>query len=176
MLVNRNAFKNSESFKNVEKDLSYIVSKIIEDEQLLKLLSLKENQTEKLTAEEKKKILNKCINIVPKVYTIDKKEPWSYINIVFDTFTPNETNTEYRNKILYFDIVCDWDTWNMGDFKLRPYLIAGRLDAIFNKKPLNNGYSIEFIGSDDLSIDDSLAGLILVYMVTYGNYTDRRDN
>ena len=34
MMINRDKFKKSESFKNVEKDLAYIVSKIREDEEL----------------------------------------------------------------------------------------------------------------------------------------------
>ena len=59
MRINKNFFKESESFKNVEKDLNYIVSKIAEDDKLLKLLSLQENRTESLSAQERKEILQK---------------------------------------------------------------------------------------------------------------------
>ena len=49
----KDMFKFSESFKNVEKDLGYIVSKIMEDEKLLKLLSLQEDKVGKFTDKEK---------------------------------------------------------------------------------------------------------------------------
>ena len=53
--------KNIDSItkENVEKDLAYIVSKIREDEELLKLLSLKENSQDKLTEKDKKEMPTK---------------------------------------------------------------------------------------------------------------------
>ena len=97
MMINRDRFKNSPSYKNIEKDLAYLVTKIMENETLLKLLSLKENQERPLTQQEKKEIMDKCIKIVPKIEVIDKEQPWSYIVIAFDNITPNEDNPEYRD-------------------------------------------------------------------------------
>ena len=174
MRINKNLFKDSESFKNVEKDLAYIVQKIYEDEKLLKLLSLQENKIESLTEKEKKEILKKSIRIVPKITEINKTD-WSYIVINFDNFTPNMENPEYRDKFLVFDIVCNFDTWDMDDFKLRPYQIAGRLDMLFNEKSLADTYTINFLNANNLVLDDEIAGLILIYSVTYGETSDRID-
>lgn len=175
MMINRDRFKNSPSFKNIEKDLAYVVTKIMENEKLLKLLSLKENQLEALSSEEKKKIMDKCIKIVPKITTIDEKDPWSYVIIVFDDITPNEGNPEYRDKVLYFDIVCHFDTWNMGDFKLRPYQIAGELDKMFDKKALCDSFTANFVATTGLTIDNDISGLIQTYLVTYNISRDKVD-
>jgi len=171
MRIGKNLLKNSESFKNVEKDLAYIVSSISQDEKLLKLLSLQENRVEKLSGEEKKKILKKCIKIVPKIENINETD-WSCISIIFDNFSPNMENPEYRDKILIFNIICNFDSWDMEDFKLRPYQIAGRLDVLFDKKTLDGTYSIDFLSADNLILDDEIAGITLTYSVIYGKDGD----
>ena len=171
MRIGKNLFKESESFKNVEKDLNYIVSKISQDDRLLKLLSLQEKRVEALTEEEKQEILKKSIKIVPKIEAINETD-WSYIVIVFDGFSPNMENPKYRDKFLNFDIVCNFDTWNMQDFKLRPYQIAGRLDVLFNEQSLDGTYTINFLSADNLILDDEIAGITLTYSVTYGTESD----
>lgn len=174
MRLNKDMFKDSESFKNVEKDLAYIIEKIYSDEKLLKLLSLQENKVEDLTEKEKKEILKKCVRTVPKITEINSTD-WSYVVVNFDNFTPNMENPEYRDKFLVFNIVCNFDTWDMNDFKLRPYQIAGRLDVLFNEKSLAGTYSINFLNANNLVLNDEIAGLILIYAVTYGEQSDRMD-
>lgn len=167
MMINRDSgmFLKS-SFNSVEKDLAYITQKIGENESLLKLLVLKENDTNRLSTEEKKEILKNNIKIVPKL-TDCNTDVESYIVINFDNFTQNEENPEYRDKMLIFDIICHLDTWNMGDFKLRPYKILGHLDMMFNKKSLDGTCTIDFIGANVLPIDDSISGITALYSVIY---------
>lgn len=173
----KNMFKFSESFKNVEKDIGYIVSKIYEDTQTLKLLSLRENDTEVLTEKEKKAILDRCVKIVPKVTPEDVgDEGYSIISMQFTTFTKNASNPAHRDKFLVFNIISHYDNVNMGDFKLRPYQIAGRLDALFDKKSLAGTYSIEFLSADTITLDDDIFGMSLIYTVTYSEKSDRNDD
>lgn len=171
---NVDMFKNSESFKNVEKDLAYIASKCIQDEKLLKYLSLQENREDELTEKEKKEIMKECFRIVPKVTSINETD-WSYIVVNFDNFVANAENSEYRDKLLVFDIICNFDTWDMEDFRLRPYQIAGRLDVLFDKKSLCGTYSINFLSANNLIVDDEIAGLTLIYGVTFGETADKVD-
>ena len=171
---NVDMFKNSESFKNVEKDLAYIASKVIQDDKLLKYLSLQENRTDELTAKEKKEIMKKCFRIVPKINAINETD-WSYVAVHFDNFLPNDENPEFRDKFLVFDIISNVETWDMDDFKLRPYQIAGRLDVLFNNKSLCGTYSIKFLSANNVVIDDEVAGLMLIYSVTYGETADKVD-
>lgn len=154
------------SFNSVEKDLAYILQKISENESLMKLLVLKENDTKPLSAQEKKEILKNNIRIVPKLSDFNT-DVESYIVISFDNFTQNDENPEYRDKILIFDIICHLDTWNMDDFKLRPYKILGHLDMMLNKKSLDGTCTINFMGANILSIDDSISGVTALYSVIY---------
>ena len=167
MMINKDSgmFLKS-SFNSVEKDLAYITQKIGENESLLKLLVLKENDTSRLSAEEKKEILKNNIKIVPKL-TDCNTDVESYIVINFDNFTQNANNPEYRDKMLIFDIICHLDTWNMGDFKLRPYKILGHLDMMFNKKSLDGTCTINFMGANVLSSNDSISGITALYSVIY---------
>lgn len=177
MMLNRNRFKKSESFKNVEKDLAYIVSKIKEDDELLKLLSLQENKIGKLSEEEKREILKQSIKIVPKVEPSDLDEKgWSIIAIQFSQFTRNVENPAHRDKFLVFNIISNFDTVNMGDFKLRPYQIAGRLDVLFDNKSLVGTYTIQFLNADTITLDENTFGMSLVYEVTYTKASDRNDD
>ena len=154
------------SFNSVEKDLAYITQKISENESLMKLLVLKENDIKPLSAQEKKEILKNNIRIVPKLSDFNT-DVESYIVISFDHFTQNNENPEYRDKILIFDIICHLDTWNMDDFKLRPYKILGHLDMMFNKKSLDGTCTINFMGANVLSIDESITGITAMYSVIY---------
>ena len=174
MRIGKNLLKDSESCKNVEKDLNYIVSKISQDDRILKLLSLQEDRLENLTQEEKKEILQRCVKIIPKIDNINETE-WSFIGITFDNFTSNLENPQYRDKVLIFDIVCNFDTWNMGDFKLRPYQIAGRLDVLFNEQSLDGTYTINFMSANNIILDEEVAGINLCYSVIYGNGSDIED-
>ena len=63
----------------------------------------------------------------------------------------------------------------MQDFKLRPYQIAGRLDALFDKKALCGSYSINFLTAETIAYDEDTLGVSLVYSVTYFNGADRND-
>ena len=175
MRIGKDIFKESESFKNVEKDFGYIASKIIQDEKLLKLLSLQENREEDLTAQEKKEIMKKCVRFVPKLTNITETD-WSYVVVGFDNFLPNENNPEHRDKLLVFDIICNLDTWDMDDFKIRPYQIAGRLDVLFDQKDLCGTYAVHFASATYSPINSEIAGVTLIYSVTYGKDADRYDD
>ena len=45
--------------------------------------------------------------MIPKLYV--DKSVLNYIVISFDNFIPNDTNPEFRNNRLEFDIVCHFD-------------------------------------------------------------------
>ena len=118
--------------------------------------------------------MKKCFRIVPKINAINETD-WSDIAVHFDNFLPNDENPEFRDKFLVFDIISNVETWDMDDFKLRPYQIAGRLDVLFNNKSLCGTYSIKFLSANNVVIDDEVAGLMLIYSVTYGETADKVD-
>ena len=87
-----------------------------------------------LTQQEAYSLIGSQIKLVPEA-EIDK-EGKPIIIISFDNFTPNATNPEFRDNFIIFDIYCPFDTWELGDFRLRPYKSAGRIDARLNNKKL----------------------------------------
>jgi hypothetical protein len=98
------------SFLSVEKDLDIITSRIIKNERLKKLLFYTTPDAldrPTLSSKESVKVFKENIKIVPKLY-IDGSV-MNYILINFDNFAPNETNPEFRDNTIVFDIVCHFD-------------------------------------------------------------------
>ena len=74
----------------------------------------------------------------------------------------------FRDCNINFDILCHPDHWSLGDFSLRPYKIAGELDAMFNNKKLTGIGELNFMGSGNLVVDDTMMGLTLIYRAIHG--------
>ena len=157
------------SFLSVDKDLSIICDKIVKNKRLQKYLYYNvENplQMEDLTLEETGELFGKYIRIVPKLQ-IDG-EVLNYIIVSCDNFTPNATNPEFRDNIIEFDIICHYDQWQMKDFELRPYKIAGEIDSMLNGKKLTGIGQLEFLGASQLILTQEYAGICLMYSAIHG--------
>ena len=157
------------SFLSVEKDLELIVNKMLKNERLKRLLYYTTKDAldkEDIGQEASLGLFGKQIKIVPKLQ-IDG-EVLNYIIISFDNFTPNATNPEFRDNIISFDVICHFDQWALGGFKLRPYKIAAEIDSMFNGKHLTGIGDLEFIGANHLILNDEFAGFNLTYQVIHG--------
>ena len=120
-----------------------------------------------LTEDEQSELFKKNIKIVPKLY-IDGSV-LNYIIINFDNFTPNASNPEFRDNIISFDVICHFDQWELKDsFQLRPYMIAAELDSMFNDKRLTGIGKLEFLGANQLIINEEFAGVSLMYQAIHG--------
>ena len=157
------------SFLSVEKDLSIITNTILKNDNLKKLLYYtSKNCLNKpnLTEEQSLELFNKNIKLLPKVY-IDK-ENLVYLIIRLRSFAPNGTNTEFRDNIIEFDIICHYDQWYLKDFQLRPYRIAAEIDTMFNEKHLTGIGTLNFLGANQIILTDEFAGLCLMYRAVHG--------
>lgn len=157
------------SFLSIEKDLDIITSNFMKNERLKKLLYYTTPDAldkPMLTQEQNMELFKNNIKIVPKLY-IDGSV-LNYIIIVFDNFIPNATNPEFRDNIIYFDIVCHFDQWNLGDFKIRPYKIAAEIDTMFNNKHLSGIGELQFMGARRIVLTDEFAGISLMYQAIHG--------
>ena len=157
------------SFLSVEKDMEIITNKMLKNERLKRLLYYttsdaldKPNIGEDASLE----LFGKNIKIVPKLY-IDGSV-LNYVIISFDNFTPNATNPEFRDNIISFDIICHFDQWNLKGFQLRPYKIAAEIDSMFNDKHLTGIGKLEFMGANQLILNDEFAGFSLMYQAIHG--------
>lgn len=158
------------SFLSVEKDLSIISELFLKNNRLKKLLyyTVPSALSEKtLTDEQSYEMFGKNIKIVPKLYV--DGSVLNYIIISFDTFTPNNTNPEFRDHIISFDIICHFDQWQLKDFQLRPYKIAAEIDSMINGKHLTGIGLTNFLGANQIILNDEFAGLSLMYQVINGD-------
>ena len=157
------------SFLSAEKDMGLIVNMIMKNERLKKMLHYTTRDClnkPNLTEDETYELFGKNIKIVPKLYV--DGSVLTYIIVSFDNFTPNMTNTEFRDNIIEFDIICHFDQWHMKDFELRPYKIAAELDSMFNGKHLTGIGELQFLGANQIVLTDEYAGLCVMYQAIHG--------
>ena len=157
------------SFLSTEKDMGIIVNMIMKNERLKKMLHYTTRDClnkPNLSEDESLDLFGKNIKIVPKLYV--DGSVLTYIIVSFDNFTPNDTNPEFRDNIIEFDIICHFDQWHMKDFELRPYKIAAELDSMFNGKHLTGIGELEFLGANKIILTDEYAGLCVMYQAIHG--------
>ena len=158
------------SFLSLEKDMGIIVNMIMKNDRLKKMLYYTTKDCinkPNLTEDETISLFGKQIKTVPKLYV--DGSVLNYIIIGFDNFVSNDTNPEFRDNNIEFDIICHFDQWQLNDFELRPYRIAAELDSMFNNKRLTGIGEIEFIGAKQVILTDEYAGICLMYKVIHGD-------
>lgn len=166
------------SFLSAEKDFETILRRLFIEsnpysEQLKRLLVI--NTKDCIDNYEDKKYLQKLkemslaklhekgyIKLKPKIELPEHAEIKSYIIIGFDNFIPNP-NPEYRDCIVNFDILCHTDYWDLGNYRLRPFKIAGIIDGILNNTKLSGIGTLNFAGFNQLVLDENLSGYTLSY-------------
>jgi hypothetical protein len=104
----------------------------------------------------------------PKIALGENEEVKSYIRLSFDHFTPSK-NEHFRDCIVEIDILCHPEYWDIGNFRQRPLKIAGYIDGILNENKLSGIGTLNFIGCNELLLDENLAGYCLMYAATHGN-------
>lgn len=174
------------SFLSCEKDVETILKKLFvenhrECEDLKRLLiintknCLDDHNSEVIqkTLREKGSVaqLSKhgYIRLSPKITMPEHEEIKSYILISFDNFTPNETNPEFFDCTISFDIICHTDYWDLGNFRQRPIKIMGYIDGLLNNEKLSGIGTLNFMGANELILNQELAGYTLMYRAVHGS-------
>lgn len=158
------------SFLSVEKDMRLISNMMLKNKRLKKMLYYTTpdclNKPD-VPEEEEIEMFGKNIKLVPKL--VVDNSVLNYIIISFDNFTPNGTNTEFRDNIIEFDIICHFDQWQMKDFQLRPYRIAAEIDSMLDEQHLTGIGTLQFLGGNQMILTDEYAGLCLMYSAIHGD-------
>lgn len=155
------------SFHSVEQTVGQVIDLLLRNERLKRLLYYTSKQAlslPKLKAEQTRELLQEQIQLVPKLDVSESAKP--FIIITLDRFVPDGTTTYYRNFQLRFDIICPYQYWTLNDFKLRPYSIAGEIDALINKSNINKSGIADFAGASALLLNNDLGGISLIYDVS----------
>lgn len=111
------------------------------------------------------------IKAVPKLSFGEHEEVKSYILLEFDDFVPTD-NPMYRDCVISFSVVCHLDYWEMDDYKLRPWEIAGYIDGILDNEHLSGIGTLQFIGASQLVLSEYLGGVVLRYVATHSKNDD----
>ena len=183
--VNMPASQFSSSFLSCEKDIEEILRKLFisskpYSDYLKKLLVINtqdclDNETSVII---KQKIADMSlaklrqegyIKLEPKIPFGEHEEVKSYIIVSCDNFTPNATNPQYRDCTVTFDILCHTDYWDLGNYRVRPLKIAGYIDGILNKARLSGIGTFQFMGCNQLILNETLSGYTLMYRAVHGN-------
>ena len=157
------------SFLSIEKDLEIIVNHLCKNERLKRLLYYTTPDAidkPNLDDEQMIQLFKKNIKLITKLYV--DGSVLNYIIINFDNFIPNDTNPEFRDNIIEFDIVCHYDQWHLKDYQLRPYHIAAEIDSMIDKTHLTGIGKLEFLGANQIILTDEYAGLCLMYTAIHG--------
>lgn len=156
------------SFMSVEKDLAIISEWMLKNKNLCKMLYYTDRDAldkPALTEEQKIRMINNQIKIVPKVYV--DGTVLNYVVISFDTFTPS-ANPQFRDNVITFDVICHFDQWHLHDFQLRPYRIAAEIDSMFDNQHLTGIGELHFVGASQIILNDEFAGLTLMFQAVHG--------
>ena len=167
--------KRVSSFLSVDKDTDLIISKMLKNDRLKRLLYYPKKdcitnasgECPNLTEEETRSLVDTYIRRVPRL-ALDE-DIANYVIITFDNFVENPTNNYYRDNIIEFDIICDFDQWHIADGQLRPYRIAAEIDSMFNNQHLSGLGHLNFLGAKQMSVNDTCAGLTLFYLAVHGD-------
>lgn len=110
----------------------------------------------------------KYLRTVPKLAFGEHEEVKAYILLEFDDFVPTD-NPHYRDCVISFSIICHLDNWELENYKLRPYQIAGYIDGLLNETKLSGIGKLQFMGASELVMNEYLGGILLRYIATHGN-------
>ena len=175
----------SSSFLSCEKDIEEILRKLFisskpYSDYLKKLLVINTqdclDNTESVTIQQTIADMSLAklrqegyIKLEPKIRFGENEEVKSYIIVSCDNFTPNATNPHYRDCTVTFDIICHTDYWDIGNYRVRPLKIAGYIDGILNKARLSGIGTFNFIGCNQIILNEQLSGYTLIYSAVHGN-------
>ena len=159
---------NVRNFKAVGDNLFVIAQKILDDDDICKLLYYTDENPlshEDMTDEQKQELLHKNILLVPKVPENDDVKG-SYILVLYDGFNMNLANPQFKDADLLFIVVCPPENWLINEPSLRPFLIMSRIDELFGNKKIANIGTLQFVKADRFVLNSQLTG----YGLTYSTY------
>ena len=189
--VNEDGTSNIQSsFLSCEKDTELIIKKLFVDsrpysDELKRLLLINthdclDDRTNQVYIDKIKStsiqdmIKQGYIRTNPRIEMGENEEVKSYLVISYDNFAPT-SNVHYRDCTVMIDVLCNIDTWDLGNYRKRPLKIAGYVDGILNNTKLTGIGTFEFQGAVEVVINENLAGYCLVYRATHGD-DDTRDS
>lgn len=114
----------------------------------------------------------KCIRAVPRLEFGEHEEMKSYILLTFDDVTAT-SNPEYNDYVISFTVISPLDEWEMNDYKLRPWQIAGYIHGVMNNARFTGIGELQFLSASEIVLNEHLAGVMLRYVATQSEEADK---
>lgn len=173
------------SFLSCEKDVELILKKLFAEnpsysELLKRLLVINTSDCiDNTESKVYKDVLEKCnlkylidngyVRLDTKIENPEHEEIKSYMIITFDDFTPNDTNPEFRDCTISFDVICHTDYNYLGNFRQRVMKIIGYIDGLLNNTKLTGIGILNFLGCKKMYLGEELSGYSLMYRAVHGS-------
>lgn len=152
------------------ENLLKIASKIANNQKLVRLLKYQDvDPLNRETHEDVNgyELLHKQIVLLPK-YPEDGIE-YSYVLAVFENFSINPNNPDFKLIRIRFDVVCPYTEWIINEGSLRPYLIMEEIDKMFNQAKLSGIGNLQFVNAIPLTLSPQIGGYSLFYQINEFN-------
>jgi hypothetical protein len=157
--------KTSNIIKGFGESLITIATKLMEDEELCKLLFYSDDPIGQVNVEDKREnILHKHIIVNTEIPTGGDKG--SYILLTINNFEINSSNIETMDVEFYVDILSPTDDWIYNSPDLRIFSIMEKVVETFESIDLEGVGKIEFGGSSLAVAANGLSG----YTVRFTSY------
>lgn len=157
-------------FAVMGENLFKIANKLVTNQKLCRLLKYQDPDPLNKQAHEDINgfdLLHKQILILPK-FPEDGVE-CSFVLAVFDNFTINPANPDFKLTRIRFDVVCPYTEWVVNENSLRPYLMMEEIDTMFNQAKLSGIGHLQFTHSTPLVLSPQLAGYSMYYQINEFN-------
>ena len=148
-------------------NLQKICSRLMANENLIKLLyytDIDPLARQALTEEEKKKLFNDLICIIPKVPT--REDSRSVIAIYIPKASTLSSNKEFKNVTIAVDVFVPLTQWIIKDSNLRPFSIMGEIQSSLNEKTINGLGKIQGGDFNLVSLTDETSIYQQIYTIT----------
>lgn len=148
-------------------NLQKICSRLMANKNLIKLLyytDIDPLAQQALTEEEKKKLFNDLICIIPKVST--REDNRSVIAVYIPKATALSGNKEFKNVTIVVDVFVPLTQWIIKDSNLRPFSIMGEIQSSLNEKTINGLGKIQGGDFNLVSLTDEMSIYQQIYTIT----------
>ena len=148
-------------------NLQKICSRLLANDNLVKLLyyaDLDPLDKTVLTAEQKQKIFNDLICVIPKVGT--RTDSKSVIAVYIPRAAGLSGNSEYKTVTIAIDVFVPMTQWIIKDSNLRPFAIMGEIQNSLNGKTINGLGKIKGGDFELVLLTDEMSGYRQMFTIT----------
>lgn len=94
------------------------------------------------------------------------EESKSYLFMTFRDVAPS-VNPEYTNTSMEIMCITNFRNWELDNYAIRPWKMAGYVNGILNKARLSGIGTLQFAGASEFTWDENLGGVLLTYIATH---------